>query len=59
MLRRKAYKYRVYPNNKQREKLHWTLDRTRELYNAALQERRDAYEYENEANYEINTSATR
>jgi putative transposase len=33
----------VYPNNKQREKLQWTLDRTRELYNAAIQERRDAW----------------
>jgi transposase len=39
----KAYKYRLYPNNKQREKLQWILDRARELYNAALQERRDAY----------------
>ena len=39
----KAYKYRLYPNKKQREKLQWTLDRARELYNAALQERRDAY----------------
>jgi putative transposase len=40
----KAYKYRLYPNKKQTEKLQWTLDRARELYNAALQERRDAYE---------------
>ena len=40
----KAYKYRLYPNKKQAEKLQWTLDRARELYNAALQERRDAYE---------------
>ncbi|MFI5335049.1 MAG: RNA-guided endonuclease InsQ/TnpB family protein [Chlamydiales bacterium] len=40
----KAYKYRLYPNKKQAEKLHWTLDRARELYNAAIQERRDAYE---------------
>lgn len=40
----KAYKYRLYPNKKQVEKLQWTLDRTRELYNAAIQERRDAYE---------------
>jgi putative transposase len=39
----KAYKYRLYPNKKQAEKLQWTLDRARELYNAALQERRDAY----------------
>ena len=39
----KAYKYRLYPNKKQAEKLQWTLDRSRELYNAALQERRDAW----------------
>ena len=39
----KAYKYRLYPNKKQAEKLQWTLDRARELYNAAIQERRDAY----------------
>lgn len=40
----KAYKYRLYPNKKQAEKLQWTLDRARELYNAAIQERRDTYE---------------
>jgi transposase len=40
----KAYKYRLYPNNKQAEKLQWTLDRCRELYNAAIQERRDAWQ---------------
>lgn len=40
----KAYKYRLYPKKKQAEKLQWTLDRVRALYNAALQERRDAYE---------------
>ncbi len=40
----KAYKYRLYPTKKQQEQLQWTLDRARELYNAALQERRDAYE---------------
>jgi len=39
----KAYKYRLYPKSAQAEKLQWTLDRARELYNAALQERRDAY----------------
>ena len=39
----KSFKYRLYPTRKQAETLQWTLDRTRELYNAALQERRDAY----------------
>lgn len=40
---KQAYKFRVYPTRKQQERLLWTLDRARELYNAALQERRDAY----------------
>jgi putative transposase len=40
---KKAFKFRLYPTNKQRECLEWMLDRTRELYNAALQERRDAW----------------
>lgn len=39
----KSYKYRLYPTKKQQETLQWTLDRCRELYNAALQERRDAW----------------
>jgi putative transposase len=42
----KSCKYRLSPTKKQAEKLQWTLDRARELYNAALQERRDAYEVE-------------
>src|SRR3989441_2254691 len=42
---RKAYKFRLYPNKQQEEKLFWTLDRCRELYNAGLQERKDAYTY--------------
>src|SRR5260370_19332176 len=44
MLFQRAHKYRLYPSKQQREKLQWTLDKCRELYNAALQERRDAYE---------------
>jgi putative transposase len=40
----KAFKYRIYTNTATTEKLHWVLDRCRELYNAGLQERRDAYE---------------
>lgn len=39
----KAYKYRLYPTKKQALRLQEVLDRCRELYNAALQERRDAY----------------
>ncbi len=41
----KTFKYRLYPTHKQQEILQWTLDRCRELYNAALSERRDAYKY--------------
>jgi putative transposase len=40
---KRAYTFRLYPTRKQAETLQWTLDRARELYNAALQERRDAY----------------
>ena len=43
MLVRKAYRYRLYPTTTQAEHLQWVLDNCRELYNAALQERRDAY----------------
>jgi len=39
----KAFKYRLYPTPKQRETLQFTLDRNRELYNAALEERREAW----------------
>jgi len=38
-----VYTFRLYPPRKQQERLQWTLDRARELYNAALQERKDAY----------------
>ncbi len=40
---KRAYKFRLSPTRKQRERLQETLDRCRELYNAALTERRDAY----------------
>ncbi len=40
---KQAYKFRLYPTSKQVQVLTWTVDRCRELYNAALQERRDAY----------------
>jgi putative transposase len=40
---RKAFKYRLYPTRQQEHALLWTLTRCRELYNAALQERRDAW----------------
>ena len=37
----KAYKYRIYANKATTDKLQWTLDRCRELYNAGVQERRE------------------
>jgi putative transposase len=40
----KAFKYRIEANRATLERLQWVLDRARELYNAALTERRDAYE---------------
>ncbi len=39
----KAYKYRLYPTDAQIECLNWTLSRCCELYNAALQERKDIW----------------
>ncbi len=32
----KAFKYRLSPNKATANKLHWTLTRCRELYNAAV-----------------------
>jgi putative transposase len=40
---RQAFKFRIDPSPAVEAKLNWTLDVCRELYNAALQERRDAY----------------
>ncbi len=42
---RKTFKFRIYPNKAMEKKLYFTLNRCRELYNAALSERRDAYRY--------------
>ena len=39
----KAFKYRLYPTAQQADALQFTLDRNRELYNAALEERREAW----------------
>src|ERR1700754_853965 len=40
---RRAYRYRIYPGKRQRTLLGQTLGLCAELYNAALQERRDAW----------------
>src|SRR5689334_4541167 len=42
---KQAYKFRLYPTRKQCERLQSTLDACRHLYNAALTERRDAYNF--------------
>jgi putative transposase len=42
---KQTYKFRLYPTRKQRERLQQTLDACRTLYNAALTERRDAYNF--------------
>jgi putative transposase len=42
---RKTFKYRITPSKETERKLFWTLARCRELYNAALSERKDAYTY--------------
>jgi putative transposase len=39
----KAFVYRLYPTAEQVVQLTWILDRCHELYNAALEERREAY----------------
>lgn len=43
MMARKTFKFRLYPNRQQREKLTATLELCRELYNAGLQERIEAW----------------
>ena len=40
---RRTYKYRLYPKREQAEALDYQVSEARHLYNAALQERRDAY----------------
>ena len=42
-IQHKTFKYRLYPKKDIVDKLQWTLDRCREVYNAALQERRDTW----------------
>ena len=43
MKTRKAYKFRIFPTKTQETKFDQTLSICRELYNAGLQERKDAY----------------
>ena len=39
----KTFKYRIYPNREQEQKLSYTLSLCCEVYNACLEERREAY----------------
>lgn len=41
---RKAYNFRLYPSKEQQERIQFTLERCRLLYNHLLNERRFAYE---------------
>lgn len=43
IIARKSFRYRIYPSKAQQTLLNQTLSHCCELYNAALQERRDAY----------------
>jgi putative transposase len=45
----KQFLYRLYVNKNQSNKLNGILDITREIYNAALQERRDAWKYQHKS----------
>ncbi len=61
----KAFKYRLYPNKETTSKLYWTLNRCRELYNAALSKYKDAYKqhirtrrYQNEQGHWIVADAS-
>jgi IS605 OrfB family transposase len=51
---RKAFKYRLYPNTTTEKKLYFTLNRCRELYNAALSERKDSYQLHERTQLQIN-----
>ncbi len=52
---RKAFKYRLYPNTTTEKKLYSTLNRCRELYNAALSERKDSYQLHERTQLQINS----
>jgi putative transposase len=43
---RKAYKFKLYPNKKQKQALEQTLETHRRLYNRALAQRKDTWEQE-------------
>ncbi|CAG8852043.1 11858_t:CDS:1, partial [Gigaspora margarita] len=46
LIMKKTFKYRLYPNKQQKEKINQTLETCRILYNEFLAERKEAYEQE-------------
>jgi putative transposase len=52
---RKVFKYRLYPNTTAEKKLYFTLNRCRELYNAASSERKDSYQLHERTQLQINS----
>jgi putative transposase len=51
---KKGYKFRLSPNKQQEKQLFWTLARCRELYNAALSERKDSYQLHERTQLQVN-----
>ena len=54
----KTYKYRLYPTKKQIQKLEWTLDKCRVLYNSCLLDRKNFYEQTGKGLSRINQQVT-
>src|SRR5258708_24262290 len=52
---KRMYKYRLYPNATTEKKLYFTLNSCRELYNAALSERKDSYQLHERTQLQINS----
>jgi putative transposase len=51
----KTHKYRLYPNKEAEKKLYFVLNRCRELYNAGLSERKDAYQLHQHMTLHVNS----
>lgn len=52
---KRMYKYRLYPNKTTEKQLYFVLNRCRELYNACLSERKDAYQIHQRTQLHINS----
>jgi putative transposase len=51
----KTFKYRLYPNQATTKKLYFVLNHCRELYNAGLSERKDAYQLHQRTAVRVNS----